>query len=142
MDILVYDPYVTVKDNPGITQVNELSELLKKADFVSLHVNGDKTNTHLIGEKELSLLKPSAFLINTTRGHVIDEKALTKHLKEGKLRGAALDVYEKEPVSSDNELLTMDNVITTPHMAASTNEASERTQQLAAEKIITFFNKQ
>ena len=79
----------------------------------------------MIGEKELSVMKSSAILINTSRGAVIDQKALIKCLQRGGIRGAGLDVFEPEPLSPDSPLLTMENVVLTPHIASSTTEAVE-----------------
>ena len=87
-----------------------------------VHVPHNRETHHLIGEKELGLMKPSAFLINTARGPIVDQKALTKALQERKIRGAALDVFEIEPIEPSDPLLKLDNVILTPHGIAWTDE--------------------
>jgi len=118
-----------------------LDGLLKEADFVSLHVPLLPTTHHLISDKQLSLMKPSAFLINTSRGPVVDELVLLKALKEKKIAGAALDVFECEPsidcVLTDNlELRKMSNVVLTPHIASATVEARQAMSRTAAINII------
>lgn len=100
----------------------EFKELLREADYVSIHVPLAKETYHLIGEKELGAMKPTAYLINTSRGPVVDEKALYNALKNKVIAGAALDVHEKEPVDSDDPLLSLDNIIVTPHIGSATVE--------------------
>ena len=119
LKILGYDPYVDeslVKEN-GITLVS-LPELLKESDFVSVHTPLNKETWHLIGEKEFKQMKPTAYFISTARGPIVDEAALIKALQEKWIAGAGLDVFEKEPIDSDNPLLKMeDNVVVIPHSA-------------------------
>ena len=102
-------------------EYREFDALLKEADYVSLHVPLNEKTMHLIGERELELMKPTAFLVNTSRGPVIDEKALVKALKEGKIAGAGLDVHYVEPTPADNPLLELDNVTVTPHIGSATS---------------------
>ncbi|TRO54173.1 D-glycerate dehydrogenase [Candidatus Bathyarchaeota archaeon] len=119
--------YTDVARNPekekalGI-KYRKFNELLREADYVSVHVPLTKETHHLISEKELKAMKPTAYLINTSRGPVVDEKALYNALKNRTIAGAALDVHEKEPVDLDDPLLTLDNVIMTPHIASATVE--------------------
>ncbi len=120
-----------------------LNALLKESDFVSLHVPLLPSTRHLIGAKELKLMKRSAFLINTARGPVIDEKALVKALSKGQIAGAGLDVYECEPMidcdPTDNlELRLMENVILTPHTASATLETRQSMSRVAALNILEF----
>jgi phosphoglycerate dehydrogenase-like enzyme len=103
-----------------------LNELLEKADFVSVHVPLLPVTRGLIGEAALKRMKPTAFLINTSRGPVVDQDALLRALQEGWIAGAGLDVYDPEPLPADSPLLTLDNVILSPHMAAHTDEALYR----------------
>jgi D-3-phosphoglycerate dehydrogenase len=135
-DILVYDPYITQADvEPyGATLVG-LEELMAKSDFVSVHAPLTEKTYHLIGEAEIGLMKPSAFIINTARGPVIDEKALIKTLQEKRIAGAGLDVLEQEPTPSDNPLLKMDNVIITPHVAWYSEEAEAELRTKAAQGV-------
>lgn len=119
-------------------QYRKLNELLSESDFVSLHTPlTDKTH-HLINADKLNLFKPTAFIINTARGAVIDEKALISALKSGKIKGAALDVYEHEPAISA-ELLELDNVVLVPHIGTATREARNEMAAQATENIIAYF---
>ncbi len=110
----------------------DMDEVISSADFLSLHLPGSPSTRHIIGERELTLMKPEAYLINTGRGEIIDEEALIKVLKEHKIKGAALDVFEGNLPGSDNPLLHMEHVIVTPHTAAFTTEALERMSYQAA----------
>jgi len=112
-----------------------LEELLKKSDFVSIHVNLTPETRHLIGAPQLKLMKPSAYLINTSRGPVIDEAALAQALKEKRLAGAALDVYEEEP-KVHPELMQLDNVVLAPHIASATIESRGKMALMAAENLV------
>ena len=125
--VLGYDPYVdkSLAKESGITLVN-LSELLKESDFVSVHTLLNKETWHLMGEKEFRQMKPTAYFINTARGSVVDEPALIKAQQEKWIAGAGLDVFEKEPVDSDNPLLKMDNVVVMPHCASYSDASFKR----------------
>jgi D-3-phosphoglycerate dehydrogenase len=112
-----------------------LKELLQRSDVVTLHVPLTSQTHHMIGAKEFQLMKNGAFLVNTSRGAVVDEKALLKALKSGKLGGAALDVHEVEP-PRDLELIKLPNVVCTAHIGAQTKEAQKATATMIAEKII------
>ncbi len=126
MRILGNDPYVdkTLASEYGITLVS-LPRLLKEADYISLHTPLNKQTRHLIGENEFRQMKPGAYLINTARGAIVDELALIQALRENRLAGAGLDVFEKEPIDPDNPLLKMPNVVTIPHSASFSDEALE-----------------
>ena len=113
----------------------DLETLLKMADFVSIHVPLLPSTRHLIGEQELKLMKPSAYLINTSRGPVVDEKALVEALKNKTIRGAALDVFEFEPKLSSG-LAKLNNVVLTPHIASATEETRGKMSEMAAQNII------
>jgi glyoxylate reductase len=112
-----------------------LTTLLKESDFISIHVPLTKTTHHLIGEKELRMMKKTAILINTARGPIIDEKALMKALKEHWIFGAGLDVYEHEPKIPE-ELKKLDNVILQPHTGSATIETRTKMAVMAAENLI------
>lgn len=119
----------------------DLSTLLKQADFVSLHVPFLPSTRHLISTRELALMKPTAFLINTARGPIVDEKALLQALEKKQIAGAALDVFECEPsidcdISDHLELKSFDNVILTPHTASATVETRQAMSATAAQNII------
>jgi glyoxylate reductase len=117
----------------------DLETLLKESDFVSIHVPLMKRTYHLIDERKLKLMKKTAYLINNSRGPVVDEKALYKALTEGWIAGAALDVFEQEPTSVDNPLLKLDNVVVAPHISSSSHETRSRMAEMVAENLIAFF---
>jgi len=124
MGILVYDPFVSEKNLPQeIQKVKSIKELTQKSDIVSIHCPLTKETYHLFGEEELNSMKSTAYLINTARGKIVDEVALIKALEKGLIAGAGLDTFEQEPLSPDNLLLKLDNVIVTPHVAGTTKES-------------------
>ena len=112
-----------------------LEELLQNSDVISLNCNYCAETKHLINERTLHLMKPTAYLINTSRGGVIDEKSLAQALKDGVIEGAALDVFEEEP-KIHPDLLKMENVILTPHIASATREARIQMARMAAENVV------
>ncbi|MEK7585343.1 MAG: D-glycerate dehydrogenase [Patescibacteria group bacterium] len=114
---------------------SEVEAVLKQADYISIHVPLLDSTRHLINADRLKLMKPTAVLVNTSRGPVIDEAALVEALKSGTIRGAGLDVYEHEPALAP-ELATLDNVILTPHTASATEETRQAMSRLAAENIL------
>ena len=138
MDILVYTR-TPRKDEDGIRYV-DLPTLLKNSDYVSLHCPLTPATRHLINKEALSLMKPTAFLINTSRGALIDEPALIEALKSGVIAGAGLDVQETEPPAADNPLYTMDNVILTPHMGWKGLETRKRLVSILAGNVHAFFD--
>lgn len=121
----------------GYKAAPDLESLLREADFISLHRPLMANLKPLIGENELSLMKKSSILINTARGELLDEVALAKYLKSGMISGAALDVYTSEYMKIDHPILNAPNVILTPHVAGSTEEALKRTAEQAVERIIS-----
>jgi glyoxylate reductase len=112
-----------------------VDDLLRNSDYVSLHVSLNPETRHLIGEKEFAMMKPTAILLNASRGEVIDEKALIKALKEGRIDSAGLDVYEKEPRLSPG-LAELDNVVLTPHTGSATYESRDKMAVMAAENLV------
>ena len=136
VNILVYDPFVT-EDTAKQYKVKKVSleSLLSESDFVSLHARLSEETKNIIGEKELSLMKKTAYLINTARAGLIDEKALFKALNEKNIAGAALDVFWQEPIGEDSQWLTLDNVTLTPHIAGTTREALSKSPYLLIEDI-------
>lgn len=119
----------------GAVYKEKLEELLSEADFVSLHVPLLEATRHLINKERISLMKKTAYLVNTSRGPVIDEAALVDALKNKTIRGAALDVFENEPALAEG-LAELENVILTPHIASATEETRQAMSVLAAENII------
>jgi lactate dehydrogenase-like 2-hydroxyacid dehydrogenase len=117
-------------------QFVDLDTLLRESDFISLHVSLSPETQHLIGDAELARMKPTAILVNASRGGVIDEQALIRALEEGKIAGAGLDVFEKEPVDPDNPLLKMENVVATPHIGSATLATRQAMSRLAADNVV------
>ena len=124
----------------GCEPTASLEELLRQAEIVSIHVPLTPETRHLIGKHELSIMKPNAILVNTSRGAVVDEEALLEALKTGRLAGAGLDVFEEEP-PKNLELLRLPNVVCTPHIGAQTVEAQKEASIQAAKKVIEFFER-
>jgi D-3-phosphoglycerate dehydrogenase len=137
MDFLIYDPYIP---EFHVTSLGGkwigLDELLAESDLVTIHCPLNRETRGMIGAQKLALMKPSAFLINAARGGIVDEDALRSVLEQRKIAGAALDVIANEPPEKDHPLLTLDNVLWTPHIGAMTLEASERGEWGAAEEVI------
>ena len=126
MNVIAYDPYLSAKkvSTLGVKLV-ELDELLKNSDFITIHLPKTKETVNLIGEEALSKVKPSVHIVNAARGGVLDEAALYKAITEGRVAGAGIDVYATEPCT-DSPLFSLDQVVATPHLGASTEEAQER----------------
>jgi D-3-phosphoglycerate dehydrogenase len=139
MNVLVYDPFKTNEEiqAAGAEYVTDLDTALSRADFVSLHCPKSPATVGLIGANQLKRMKRTAYLINTARGGIVDEKALYTALTEGMIAGAGLDVFEQEPPPADNPLLTLANVITAPHLAGVTREALDRMGLQTARNIIS-----
>ncbi len=137
MEVIAYDPYVTERaaHEQSVTLV-ELDHLLARSDFVSLHCALSKDTENLIDAVAVSQMKPTAVLINAARGGLIDEAAVAEALQNGRLRAAALDVFSSEPPSADNPLIGLANVVHTPHLGASTEEAQRDVAQQIAEQVL------
>lgn len=118
----------------------DLQTLLEKSDFVSVHVPLTESTLNMISDKEIRMMKDGAILINTARGGIVNEKALLKALKNGKLRGACIDVFSQEPIRRNNPLLKMDNVIVSPHVAFSTKESLKKLVQKSISNVVDFVN--
>ena len=117
-----------------------LEELIRSSDIITIHVPLTPQTRHMIGEREISMMKNGAIIINTSRGGVIDEEALLKALKNGKLAAAALDVFEEEPPKGISlELARLPNVVATPHIGGQTREAQKKASEMAAKKLLEFF---
>ncbi|MGB2827300.1 MAG: NAD(P)-dependent oxidoreductase, partial [Dehalococcoidales bacterium] len=127
MQVIGCDPFVdkAKAEECGIKLVG-MPELLRESDYISIHTFLSQETKHLLGEKEFKQMKPGAYLINTSRGPVIDEPALINALQEKQIAGAGLDVFEQEPVDPDNPLLRMDNVVVFPHTASYSDAAFKR----------------
>jgi D-3-phosphoglycerate dehydrogenase len=134
--VIAFDPYVNDAhfDALGVERVT-LEQLAERSDYVSVHTLLNDETHHLIGEAFFARMKPTAILINTSRGPVVDETALTRALEAKQLAGAALDVWETEPVGADNPLLKMDNVVATPHAAYFSSPAVAQVPRRCGEEI-------
>lgn len=119
----------------GVQRV-ELEELLQVSDFVSIHVPLTEDTHHLLGKKELDLMKPSAVLVNTARGEIVDEEALIQSLQEKKLFAAGLDVFAREPIDEDHPLLQMEQVVVLPHIGSASFRTRARMAQVACENLL------
>ncbi len=135
--VIAYDPYVEPARYAalGVERVTSLQVLAERADYVSVHTLLNRETRHLIGDSFFRHMKPTALLINTSRGPVVDEQALTRALEAGRLAGAALDVWEKEPVDAANPLLKMENVIATPHAAYFSSAAVAQVPRRCGEEV-------
>jgi D-3-phosphoglycerate dehydrogenase len=136
MKVVAYDPFISEEKAKDLgISLASLNETLKVADFITLHTPLTKDTRHLISDKEFAMMKDGVRVINCARGGVIDESALREAIKSGKVAGAALDVFEQEP-PEDRELVELDQVITTPHLGASTKEAQKAAAMVIADQII------
>lgn len=142
MSVLVSDPYVPAETirAAGCAPVADLDAALPRADFLTVHCPKTAETIGLIDARRLALLKPSAFLVNTARGGIVDEAALASALAAGKLAGAAIDVFTTEPVEIANPLLGLSSVILSPHMAGVTVEATARAGRAAVSNILSVFD--
>jgi len=138
MSVIGYDPFISEEamHKDGIKKIDELSKLMEMADFISLHIPHTSETHYIINEKMIAKMKPTAYLINCARGGVVDEKALYNAIKNGKIAGAGMDVFEQEPPLKDNPLLTLDNVVVTPHIGANTKEGQLRAGLITAEQMM------
>ncbi|HEX5982221.1 MAG TPA: NAD(P)-dependent oxidoreductase, partial [Nitrososphaeraceae archaeon] len=112
----------------------------KESDFLSIHANLNKHSFHFFNETKFRKMKNTAFVINTSRGQIIDQRALIKALRNRWIAGAGLDVYEKEPICSSNALLRMNNVIILPHIGSATYQTRSKMARVAAENILNILN--
>ncbi|MDI7260881.1 MAG: D-glycerate dehydrogenase [Thermodesulfobacteriota bacterium] len=142
MRVLAYDPFQKeVIQRTGEVEYRELPDLLRESDFITLHTSLTEATFHLIGEKELSMMKPTAYLINASRGPIIDEKALVRALREKRIGGAALDVYENEPGLAPG-LAECDNVVLLPHLGSASHETRDKMATMAATNALALLRKE
>jgi glyoxylate reductase len=143
MRVIYYDVYRMSAEEEATYSVTymPIDDVLKQADFISIHTPYMPSTHHLISERELSLMKPSAILINTARGPIVDEKALVKALQSGIIAGAGLDVFENEP-AIEPELMTMENVVITPHIASASLKTRTLMATMASDNIVAHFHGQ
>lgn len=139
MNVIAHDPYVTKGDARKIgTQLVEKETLFRESDFVTCHAKVTSETQHLVGKKELNLMKPTAFFINTARAALVDQRALYETLKEKRISGAALDVHEMEPMRPDDPFLELDNVVLTPHIAGACYDNYEKPSLMVTRGIKNF----
>jgi D-3-phosphoglycerate dehydrogenase len=139
MEVLAYDPYVS-HEGGAIQFAEDLGSLFRESDLVSLHCPSTRTTHKFIGSDYLRMMKKEAFLINASRGELVDEAALVTVLREKVIAGAALDVFEDEPPAADSPLLSLSNVILSPHVAGSTRESNERIATAAVRAVLDTLN--
>jgi len=140
VNMIAYDPYVSPDKAPPRVKMVDLDTLLKSSDIVGLFVTITPETRNMINDRTLSLMKPTAFLVNTSRGEAVDEDALFRALKEKRIAGAALDVFQAEPPPKDSPLLTLDNVILTPHMIGQTKDSFAAIPKVAVENVVRILN--
>ncbi|HYO99016.1 MAG TPA: phosphoglycerate dehydrogenase, partial [Pyrinomonadaceae bacterium] len=140
MKVLAFDPFVAPEQARDMElELAPLEEVCARADFLTVHTPLTAETRGIIGAREFARMKPDVRIINCARGGLVDERALYEALKEGRVAGAALDVFEEEPPSQNNPLLQLDGVITTPHLGASTKEAQEGVAVTVAEQMRDYF---
>ena len=137
--VIAYDPYVSELEmtSVNVEPVTSLFELLERSDFVSMHAPLNAETTHMLSDAHFGRMKQSALFINNGRGPTVDEEALIRALEAGQIAGAALDVFETEPVSTNNPLLHMDNVVCTPHIASATSRMAPETRRRLGRELAT-----
>ena len=142
MSVTAYDPYVDddIFRQLGVERTYELHDLLELADYVTIHAPLTAETRGMIDEKALAAMKKRAVIVNTARGHIIDEKALVNALKKGTIAGAGLDVLQQEPPTPDEPLLSLDNVIVTPHIAWYSEESFVRDMAQGMDELIRVVN--
>lgn len=139
--VICYDPFVSAEElKENDVEKVELNELFETADFVSIHARLTEENKKMIGKEQFDLMKPTAILVNTARAGLLDYDALTDTLKEKKILGAALDVFETEPIAKDSPLLDLDNVTLTTHIAGTTSDALRNSPYLLLEDVKRLFD--
>ncbi|MHB8780715.1 MAG: phosphoglycerate dehydrogenase, partial [Candidatus Geothermincolia bacterium] len=136
MKPIAFDPYISAElaGRQGVEMVKSLEELLERSDFITVHLPKTSETLHLLGKKQLAMMKPGVRIVNVARGGLIDENALYDALASGQVAGAALDCFEKEP-EPDRRLMELANVIATPHLGASTQEAQDRAGIMISEQV-------
>lgn len=141
MNVFVYDPYIeTLPDEfTEYVKLMSLEEVIRNADFLSIHIPLNKDTKNLINKSRIDLMKDGSFIINTSRGGIVNEIDLIRALVSKHIRGAGLDVVENEPLEKDSPLLKLDNVIITPHIGMYTHEAVNAVSKIAAQQVVDYF---
>ncbi|MBH77924.1 MAG: hydroxyacid dehydrogenase [Dehalococcoidia bacterium] len=138
LNVIAHDPYLGegVFRAQGVEQITTLEELLRRSDYVSVHTPLNAETRHLIGAAELAAMKPTAYLINTSRGPVVDEEALIEALDGRQIAGAGLDVFEREPLSTESPLARMENVVLMPHSASYSDQSFESMRRRVGDTVV------
>jgi D-3-phosphoglycerate dehydrogenase len=139
-EVLFYDPFIEKSELP-YAKKSELENLFKECDIISIHTPLMDATRGLVSRELMSLMKPGAILVNAARGGIVDEEALVDILKEGKIRGAGFDVFATEPLEENSPLRGLENLVMTPHLGASTEEAQFRVGEMAVHQLKEFFLK-
>ncbi len=137
-----FHPNVAAAQHIGFRYVPTMADVLREADVVSLHLRSTPDTERIIGAREFALMKPTALVINTARGQLVDQEALYEALRDGKIAGAGLDVFTQEAIASDDPLLTLPNVVLSPHTAGTTPEALMNGLNLCAANVVAFLQGQ
>ena len=137
--VLFYDPSIKKSDLSYAKYTDSIEEVFTKSDIVTLHLPKSDATTNLITKKLLNLMKPSAVLINAARGKIVNEEDLLTHLKNNKIKGAGFDVFATEPLEENSPLRNLENLVLTPHLGASTEEAQVRVGQMAVDQLNEYF---
>jgi D-3-phosphoglycerate dehydrogenase len=138
--ILVFDPYVSADriEEAGAARADTLEDLLAQSDFVTLHMRISESTHHMINAETLKLMKPTAYLVNTARADLVDEAALAGALRAHAIGGAAIDVYEREPLAPDHPYLSLDNITLTSHLAGTSADTMETSVEIGVEELTRF----
>jgi D-3-phosphoglycerate dehydrogenase len=139
VEVLFFDPFIKYSDIPYAKAASSLEEVFEKSDLVTIHVPLMEQTKNMITKTQLELMKPHAFLIDAARGKIVNEKDLYDILSAKKIRGAAFDVFASEPLEKDTPLLKLDNLLLTPHIGASTEEAQVRVGEMCVDQVKEFF---
>lgn len=138
--LIAYDKFPNPAKAEALgVQLVESDEVLRQSDIVSMHLPSLKETHHMMSDAQFGMMKESAYFVNTARGALVDEQALYRALQAGRIAGAAIDVYEREPVAADNPLLKLDNLLATPHTAAETEETYRRVGLATAQALLDVF---
>ncbi len=140
-EIHFYDPSIEKCDLPYAKQENDLAAIFRECDIITIHIPFSEKNKGLVDRSMLESMQPHAILVNAARGGIVDEEALVDVLKNNKIRGAGFDVFASEPLPENNTLKTLPNLVMTPHLGASTEEAQVRVGQMAIDQLEEFFVK-
>ncbi len=142
LEIISYDPFVAAEEmaNYGVAKAESLDDLLAAADFVSLHAKPTPKTLGMIGAAEFARMKPDAYFINTSRGALVDQDALVQALRDRRIAGAALDVYDYEPQYHDSPLLELDNLILTPHIGGATKDVTRHQSRILEANIVAYLS--